>query len=121
MSNMKDALLRMVKAARLAKTMDDFFVEKGYAETPYTEIYGEIFEAIYSILGENTPTANESITHTMLTAPYMDDERRAACLNHVFESRNMQPKPHTIEPDEMDRMVRENGGYRYETPEGEWK
>ena len=121
MSNMKDALLRMVKAARLAKTMDDFFVEKGYGETPYSEIYGEIFEAIYSLLGENTPIANESITHTMLTAPYMDDERRAACLNHVYESRNMQPKPNTIEPDEMDRMVKENGGYRYETPEGDWK
>lgn len=121
MSNMKDALLRMVKAARRAKSMDDFFAEKGYSETPYGEIYGEIFDAIYDLLGENALTVHDSITHTMLTAPYLDDERRAACLNHVYEANNAQPKPNTIEPDEMNRMVKENGGYKYDTPEGEWK
>ena len=119
MAEIKDVLLRMVSAARRAKHLDDELVKIGYSETPYADIYADISDAIYKLIGEHCETFETSITHTMLTAPFMDDERRAASLAYTYNENNSIPKPDTIEPNEMKDMHNKNGGYM--SPEGDWK
>ena len=116
MNEIKDALLRMVKAARIANEMDGHLCRWG-GDNPYRELYCLMFDAIYHLIGEHTDKMEESVTHKMLTAPFLDDERRAACLAHIYEV-NHVTTPHTFEKDEMQENFRKNGGY--ETPEGDW-
>ena len=117
MDNIKDALLQMVKGARLANELDATFAAKGFDNTPYLKLYGYFFDAIYTLLGEDSETVQKSVTHTMLTAPFMEDERRAACLAHVFDVKFDQPRPNTISPESMRKMMESNGGYM--PPEGD--
>jgi len=125
MDGMKDALLRMVRVARKAKELDEALLKMGYDETPYNDIYGEIAEAIYHLVGEDTKAIEESVTYTAITAPYLCDERRAAMLHHAYirnccpDFQPKQPKPNTIEPEAFRKMVKKNGGYQ--TPEGDWQ
>lgn len=120
MDNIKDALLRFTNAAMLAKKIDAALAEHGYGETPYAEIFGEISEGIYALLEEHTERFSDSATSSMLNAPCLNNERRAACLAYVYRQNHGQPRPNTIEPDEMREMVKENSGYMHETPEGDW-
>lgn len=118
MDNIKSALLGMVNAATLAKKMDKGMVELGYSETPYATLYADISDAIYQMIGEHTDRFEDSVTYTMLTAPYLDNERRAASLAYVYAKNFSQPKPDTMEPDAMKKLHEKNGGYV--SPEGDW-
>lgn len=117
---MKDAIMRFIKAAMVAKHLDETLTKSGYAETPYATIYDEIAEGLYKMLGEHTEKFADSETYTVLNAPALCDERRAAMLNYVYEKNHTMPKPDTIETEEMRAMVKKNGGYLHETPEGDW-
>ena len=124
MERMKDALLRMVRAARKAKELDEALLKNGYNDTPYSYIYGEIADAIYGIVGEKTEQIQDSVTYTVLNTPIMCDERRAALLYYAYMQNNCpnyqpkQPKPNTMEPEEFRKLAAENGGYM--SPEGDW-
>ena len=119
MSEIRDALLRFTNAAMLAKKIDAALTEHGYGETPYAEIFGEISEGIYALIGEHTGKFADSVTYAMLNAPLLNNERRASCLAHAYQQIHSQPKPNTIEPDEFHDMAKKNG-YLRETPEGDW-
>ena len=118
MKEIKDALLRMVRAGRSTKEMCDCFVQAGLDDNKLFEIYGEIADAIYGLLGERTQTYEESVTYIALTTPILTDERRAEMLYSEWKKNHAsQPAPNTIEPDEMQKMTEENGGYM--APEGD--
>lgn len=77
---MKEALAKLVKAARTAKRADDALRNVGYTDTPYFDIYGDIVDGIYAMLGEKTNTLEESVTYTALSNPDMADDECADAL-----------------------------------------
>lgn len=84
---MKEALTKLVRAARTAKRADDALRNVGYTDTPYFDIYGDIVDGIYAMLGEKTNTLEESVTYTVLSNPDMaDDECAEAFIDEYCKS-----------------------------------
>jgi hypothetical protein len=120
MKNIKDALLRMVRAGRKAERMQDAYVQVGLNDNMIHEIYGQILDGIYCLIGENTKSFEKSITYLAMTTPLLTDERRVEMLYAEYRKNNPeQPAPITVEPNEFREMAKKNG-YLYETPEGDW-
>ena len=63
----REILRKMVTAGRTAYMCHTSMQDIGYDNTPYFDIYGEIADAIYVLIGENTQTYHESITYQTLT------------------------------------------------------
>ena len=124
MQNIKDAISRMVAAAvRLKETMKNY-VDNGVDDNPLFEIWGDILDGIYTLLEEHTETFEESVTYTVMTAPYLNNERRTEMLWAEYKNRHqeqfiVQPKPVTMNPSDMKALYSKNGGYM--TPEGDWQ
>ena len=85
---MEKLMLRLVRTARKALNADEKLREIGYETTPYWDIYCEIFDAIYEMLGEETDTADSSITHAVLNADTLNDEQRVLILVNAFNKKN---------------------------------
>ena len=118
MNNIKDALLQVVKAARLALEMDEHLARWG-GDNPYREIYGLIYDGIAALVGDKSETVDTSPVHTALTAPFLEDERRASCLDYIHDVNFSQPAPHVSE---NDHFAEPKTGYKFrETPEGDWE
>lgn len=135
MDGIKDALLRLVQASvktrKLSKAMDD----SGYDDNPYGDIRGDIVDAIYHMIGENRKEFTDSVTHKVIDAESPGSaEYQAQKLmeeytrNHICPQPS-QPRPITAEPEDVERSIKENGGYKFnpqigrkvcESPEGDW-
>ena len=120
----KDALLRMVRAARdsydLAKSLHNIC---GHQETTADKICNELTETLYEIVGETLGVEQDfrfSKTYTLLF-------RSAKTNNEVVDEfirmadKNFPscPKPNLVPKEQFSAMVEKFGGYS--TPEGEWK
>lgn len=81
----KKVLTHLIRAARdaihLERTLDDL----GYKETPYYDLYGEISEAIYGIVGEDTEEFDESVTYNVLHDQFTPDELSAEQLASMIK------------------------------------
>ena len=121
MDNVRDALLRMVRAARDSKRLQEAFLDVGLKDNMIFNIYGNIAESIYKLIGEHTESIEESVTSLVLTTPLLTEDRRVEMLMAEYKKNNpVQPSPNTIDHDEMKKMYKQNGGYLRETPEGDW-
>ena len=80
----KKVFLHLVKAARDSLHLETTLANIGYSETPYFNLYGEIAEAIYAMLGENTDTFDESATAGILHDTCTPDEISAERLADLF-------------------------------------
>ena len=122
MTEIRDALLRMVKAYRLVGEMLDAFLMVGLNENPLMEAHGEIAEAVYQLLGEHVDEFIDSVTHLVLNVPHLSDERRAKMLYAEWKKNHPEmPAPNTCEHSEFLEMFNKTGGYyKIETPEGDW-
>lgn len=63
----REILRKMVTAGRTAYMCHTSMQDIGYDNTPYFDIYGEIADAIYVLIGENAQTFCESVTYLTLT------------------------------------------------------
>ena len=81
----KKVLTHLIRAARdaihLERTLDDL----GYKETPYYDLYGEISEAIYGIVGEDTEEFDESVTYNVIHDQFTPDELSAEQLASMIK------------------------------------
>ena len=131
MSDVRGALLRMVRAYRNAGKLTEAYLTVGLTESGNTleEIRGDILDAIYKTVGEHTENFDESVTKTVMEAPLFTDERRVSMLMAQFRGNAMkqydenitgfscpknepeQPKPITMERKDVEKMACENGGY----------
>ena len=119
MKEIRDALLRMVRAGMKTKAMQEKYLEIGMDDQPWFDIWGDILDGIYFLIGEHTQTFEESTTYIVMDAPILSEERRVKMLYYEYEKNHpVQPKPHTYEVEELADMYRRNGGYM--TPEGDW-
>ena len=118
---MKDSLLRLVKAGLATKKLQEAYVTVGLDDNTLFDIYVNILDAIYGLIGEHTNTFEESVTYIVMTAPILSDERRATMLEAEYRKNHPeQPKPNVCTTAELFKMFNENGGYLRETPEGDW-
>lgn len=116
--SMRDALLRLVSAERKASAISKAIRNAGYSESVYDEIAGEISDAIYCMIGENTETYADSVTCLVLHTDILTDERRVAILLSEYVKNvgpietAKQPKPQTLPAEEIRRMMNNSEGYR---------
>lgn len=72
--NTKSVLTHMIRAGRDALHLEKTLTDIGYKETPYFNLYGEITDAIYVLLGEQTDTIEESKAYAAIHDIYTPDE-----------------------------------------------
>lgn len=121
MDNVRDALMRMVKAYNNGKKMLEAYCAVGLNDNLIHEICIDIADGIYQLIGEHTEEWKDSVTSAVLTAPYLDDERRVGMLMAEYAKNfPVQPKPVFYTREQMKEDVKKTGGYLYETPEGDW-
>lgn len=118
MKNIEDALLRMVKAAMKAKKLMDSYVKVGLEDNELFQVYGDIAESIYKLIGEHTENFDDSVTVRALTVPGFDLEHRVRLLMIEYKRNFTQPAPHFMSRKEMFDQVKKVGGYV--SPEGDW-
>ena len=117
MDNVRDALLRMYRVAMTAKEFDEKL--KPY-ESPFSDIFGDAVDAIYSLIGEDVDELEKSFTWTIISNTFLLEERAVSMLYYQYcKNHPEQPKPQFVSPDGMKQMAAVNGGYT--TPEGDWK
>ena len=81
MQNIKDALLREVKAAVELKRMSDAMEACGYNDNPFFNNYALVADGIFYMIGEEPEEKFEdSVTYLALNAPYLTCERRVELL-----------------------------------------
>ena len=99
--NTKKVLTHLIRAGRDALHLEKTLSGLGYKETPYFNLYGEICDAIYSLVGEETETFGESVTHETMTDSLTPDELSAETLAAMYDynalATDMEIPPATLE------------------------
>lgn len=72
--NTKSVLTHLIRAGRDALHLEKTLTDIGYKETPYFNLYGEITDAIYDLLDEQTDTIEESKAYAAIHDPFTPDE-----------------------------------------------
>lgn len=83
--NTKKVLTHLIKAGRDALHLENTLSSIGYKETPYFNLHGEITDAIYTMLGEDTDSLEESMTYAAMTDIFTSDEQCAEQLAPMIE------------------------------------
>ena len=81
----KNALTHLIRAGRDALNLENVLNQFGYKETPYFNLYGEIAEAIYCLLDENTESFEQSVAHAVMHDPLTSDEAAADELAKLLD------------------------------------
>lgn len=122
MSNIRDALLRIVKATRKIDEYRMAAQKIGLNDEFLYDAYGDLLDGIFALIGEKLVEPLEftdSITYSVMSDHGMSDMRKTELLMKEY-ARNFpeQPAPVLITEKERKQMFKESGGYY--TPEGEW-
>lgn len=121
MDEMRDALLRLVRAWTRTNKVLDAYIKTGLDSNMLFHICGEIEETISILVGEREKDLEDSVTHTALTAPVLSEKRRVEMLMNQYEEAHPDmPAPRLMTREQMKQSVKKNGGYLCETPEGGW-
>ena len=119
----RDALMRVVKATRMANRLakDTQAMLMVKCTETVADIIADLladclFEFIDEDFGPEKDFCNESVTMKLIESELSDSE-----VTDYILHRAELPKPVIRDLDETRMMFEKNGGYQYaETPEGEW-
>ena len=89
----RQALSRMIRAAGKAKFMDENLLQLGYPINPYSEILGDIEDAIYFLIGEQVDPFENSVTSIAINAEGLSEASRIGILLREYEKNNMKKEP----------------------------
>lgn len=113
--NTKSVLTHLIRAGRDALHLEKTLAEIGYKETPYFNLYGDITDAIYSILDEHTDTIEESKAYAAIHDPFTPDEICAEELASIVYAPDIPEttmevitdaaRSRNIEPSTMIRLI----------------
>lgn len=81
---MKDAFAKLIRTAEKARHMDNELAKIGYTDSLYADIFGDIADAIYLMLGETAKTLESSFTYVMLSTDAVSIDGRATLLADRF-------------------------------------
>ena len=121
----RDALSRVIKAARMAHDMAETIREMtcGTCRNKADDISGILEDALFDMNGEKLGVKDdfsESKTYQWLFGCSVPEDRIAGeFIRMAEENKPKQPKPNLINRDQFNAMLKRAGGYS--TPEGEWK
>ena len=124
----RDALVRVIRAARVAKELADD-IRKLNGDTTRDNradrIAGDLADALQMMNGESMGVADdflESQTYGWLFKCSVPEDRIAGeFIRMAEENKPKLPKPHLVNRVQFNEMIRKFGGYSAQTPEGEWK
>ena len=83
--DIENALLRLVKACRESRKLDQALISLGYDNTPYFSILGNILDGIYYLIGDKTETLEESVAYQALNNDSLTDSECVALLLQKHE------------------------------------
>lgn len=119
----RNGITELVHAARLSRKVSDNMrklLKNGWGETDADDIYDYLTDCISELVGDHLEPdedfEHDSVTMRLLNSPLSDE----AVADYIIR-RAEPPKPITMTRDETKMLFEQTGGYRYETPEGEWK
>lgn len=84
--DMKKAFTHLVKAGRDAMHIESTLENIGYRSTPYFNLYSDICDALYAMLGEDTELFEQSETYAAIHDIYTPDEIVADGLVKLWDS-----------------------------------
>ena len=87
--NTTSVLTHLIRAGRDALHLEKTLTDIGYTQTPYFNLYGEITDAIYGILDEQTDTIEESKAYAAIHDPFTPDEICAEELASFVDATNI--------------------------------
>ena len=87
--NTTSVLTHLIRAGRDALHLEKTLTDIGYTQTPYFNLYGDITDAIYGILDEQTDTIEESKAYAAIHDIYTPDEVCAAELASFVDAPNI--------------------------------
>ena len=124
----RDALMRVIRAARAAKELGDDIRRLSHDsihDNVADRIAGDLADALQMMNGESMGVADdflESQTYGWLFKCSVPEDRIAGeFIRMAKENESQQPKPCLMTEKEFDELLKRNGGYKAETPEGEWQ
>lgn len=82
---MEKTLARMLRAAEKARVMDESVVEHGYSSNPYGDIFGDIADAIYFLIGERKNRFEDSLTYILLHSNAITNKCKVKLLIAEYE------------------------------------
>lgn len=90
--DIQQSLIRMVKTARTAIRVSEQLSAAGHPFALYDEIYGDIADAIYYLIGENAATFSDSATYRILNEDVYSDMHcaRLLMLEYLQNSSELQ-------------------------------
>ena len=113
--NTTSVLTHLIRAGRDALHLEKTLTDIGYKETPYFNLYGEITDAIYGILDEQTDTIEESKAYAAIHDPFTPDEICAEELASIVYAPDIPEttmeviteaaRSRNIEPSTMVRLI----------------
>lgn len=83
--NIRRVLEELVEIAVSTRKMDKAFLDAGYDNTPYFDIYAGAMEAVYHLLGEETETIDESVTYEAINNDSYTNDERVDLLMEEYE------------------------------------
>lgn len=89
----RQTLTRLIRAAGRAKFMDEGLLNLGYSVNPYSEILGDIEDAIYFLIGEQVDPFENSVTSIAINAEGLSEASRIGILLREYEKNNMKKEP----------------------------
>ena len=101
MNGMKDALLRMVRAWTRTNKVLEAYKRAGMDSSVLFRVCAEIEEAICILVGEAEMDLEETVTHMVLTVPYLTEDRRVSILLSKYKENIGDaelPAPHFTDP-----------------------
>lgn len=86
----KKVLTHLVKAGRDALHLEKTLNSLGYKATPYYNLHGEIADAIYCMLDENTESFDQSKTYAAMNDIFTADEACAEELAGLIDQDKLE-------------------------------
>lgn len=115
------ALQKMVSVCSREMKLCNALESAGYERTSHFDAWSELCDAIRYFIGEKTDTDFiYSYTYLILMKDLSVQTKTEILMQEYERNHPDYPGPITMEQTEIKQMVRKNGGYLFETPEGDW-
>ena len=87
--NLAETLIRLVRSAMDASRADECLISLGFGQTLFEKLHGEIADAIYYLIGENSSSFDDSTTFLALTASDLSTDDRVSILLSEYEKNHL--------------------------------
>jgi len=81
---MDEVLKKMIRASEKARKIDAVLKPLGYSDNPFFDIFGDIADAVYSLVGEKKDNFEESATYWALTGDVLPEEDKLDILLEIY-------------------------------------